>query len=136
MRAKDVIEASANLRQAAAELAELSERLDRPSSSGQVIGALLDSQGSIEQALRELAQWHKETIPGVHFAEDHPESVEGVSAAIKQLDLAAQQADGLHETLSQAYEGNGVVRWFDDVQESLAHPFLPVPVSEDVHGNS
>ncbi|MFJ4170767.1 hypothetical protein ACIPY3_14760 [Paenarthrobacter sp. NPDC089714] len=136
MRAKDVIEASANLRQAAAELAELSERLGSPSSSGQVIGALLDAQGSIEETLRELAQWHKGTIPGVHFAEHHPESAEGVSAVIKQLDRAAQQAGGLRETLSQAYEGSGVVCWFDDVQELPAHPFLPVPVPENVRGSN
>ncbi|YCK79644.1 hypothetical protein M1D89_01005 (plasmid) [Arthrobacter sp. D3-18] len=126
MRAKDAVEASDSLRLAAGELAELSERLDRPSSSGQVLGALMDAQRSIEHALRELAQWHKRTTPGVQFAEHHDESAVGVSIAVEQLDLSVRQAAGLQEMLSRAYEGSGVVRWFDEEQESSAHPILPI----------
>jgi hypothetical protein len=34
---------------------------------------------------------------------------------VAELDPAAQQADGLQQTLSRAYGGNTVVRWFDEV---------------------
>ena len=125
MRAKDVVEASGDLRRAASELAQLSERLDRPSSSGQVLGALLDAQGSIEHALRELAQWHQCAISGAHFAEHHDESISGVSTVVEQLDLAVQQAEGLQQTLSRAYEGSGLVRWFDEEHQSSAQPTFP-----------
>lgn len=125
MRAKDVVEASGSLRRAAGELAELSERFYSPSSSGQVLGALMDAQRSIEHALRELAQWHQCAMSGVHFAEHHDESALGVSLVVEQLDLAVQQAAGLQEILSRAYEGSGVVRWSDEEQQSSAQPILP-----------
>ncbi|MFC8038260.1 hypothetical protein ACFUOZ_02765 [Paenarthrobacter sp. NPDC057355] len=120
-----MVEASGSLRRAAGELAELSGRLDRPSGSGQVLGALMDTQRSIEHVLRELAQWHQGAMPGVHFAEHHDESVSGVSLVVEQLDLAVQQAAAMQETLSLAYEGSGAVRWFDEEQESSAQPVLP-----------
>lgn len=126
MRARDAVEASDSLRLAAGELPELTVRLDRPSSSGQVLGALMDAQRSMEHALRELAEWHKGTLPGVHFPEHHDESAAGVSIVVEQLDLAVQQAAGLQEMLSRAYEGSGVVHWFDEEQESSAHPILPM----------
>ena len=36
--------------------------------------------------------------------------------AVNELELAAQQADSLQETVSRAYSGNAVVRWFDEVE--------------------
>lgn len=126
MGAKDVVEASDSLRHAAGELAEHSERLDRPSSSGQLLGALMEAQRSIEQALRELDQWHECTMPGVHFAEHHDESAVGVSIVVEQLDLAGQQAAELQKMVSRAYKGSGVMRWFDEEQESSADPILPM----------
>ena len=65
-------------------------------------------------------------MPGVHFAEHHDESALGVSTVIQRLNLACQQAAGLQEMLSRAYEGSGMVRWFDEEHESSAHPILPV----------
>jgi hypothetical protein len=125
MSAGDTVGASKRLRQDARQLADVITGLDSPSSSYSLLGDLLDAQRSIEQALRELAEWHRRTIPGVHFAEHHDESAAGVTTAVEQLDLAAQQAEGLQETLSRAYGGSSVVRWFDEEQESSDPPALP-----------
>lgn len=130
MRAKDAVEASESLRQAAGQLADRITRLDSPSSSYHVVGSLLDAQRSIEQALRDLAEWHRRTIPGVHFAEHHNESAVGVSTVVEQLDLAVQQAEGLQETLNRAYGGSSVVRWFDELQGLPDHPIVPLAAPE------
>jgi hypothetical protein len=34
---------------------------------------------------------------------------------VAELDLAAQQAEGLLETMARAYGGNSVVHWFDSI---------------------
>jgi hypothetical protein len=117
MSAGDTVEASKRLRQDAQRLADVVTRLDTPSSSYSLLSDLLDAQRSMEQVMRELVEWHRRTMPGVHFAEHHDESVAGVTTVVEQLDLAVQQAEGLQETLSRAYGGSSVVRWFDEEQE-------------------
>jgi hypothetical protein len=119
-----MVEASKRLRQDARRLADVVTRLDSPSSSYSLLGDLLDVQRSIEQVLRDLAEWHRRTTPGVHFAEHHDESTAGVTTVVEQLDLAVQQAEGLQETLSRAYGGSSVVRWFDE-EEEPDPPALP-----------
>ncbi|MFC9352941.1 hypothetical protein [Arthrobacter sp. NPDC057013] len=110
-------DASARLAAAAKDLARATRRLDQPSDSYAVFGDLLDAQRSLEQVLRQLAEWHRSTVKGVHYADHHEESTLGVMTASEELDLAAQQAEGLNETLSRAYGGTSVVRWFDGDEE-------------------
>jgi hypothetical protein len=130
MSGEKAVEASERLRTDARQLAERTTHLVRPSSSDQILNHLLDTQRSILEALRDLAEWHRRTIPGVHFAEHHDESADGVSVVVEQLDLAAQQAEGLQETLSRAYGASSVVRWFDEEQESPDHPVFPLNTPE------
>ena len=123
--AEDTVRASGRLQHDARQLADVITHLHSPSGSYSLLGDLLDAQRSIGHVLRELAEWHRRTIPGVHFAEHHDESAAGVSTVVEQLDLAAQQAEGLQETLSRAYGGSSMVRWFDEEQESSDPPTLP-----------
>lgn len=117
MNSEDPVDASRRLQEAARQLAHLTRRLGSPSSSYAIMGNLLDAQRSLEQILRQLAEWHRQTTPGVHYRAHHDESALGVMTAVAELDLAAQQADGLQETMSRAYGGSSVVRWFDEAQE-------------------
>lgn len=66
-------------------------------------------------ALGQLAEWHRGTEAGRHFDKGYDSSTLGIMTTVAELDLAVQQADGLQETLSRAYGGNAVVRWFDEV---------------------
>jgi hypothetical protein len=99
--------------EAASQLAHSTRHLDRPSDSYVVLGQILEAQRSIAQTLHQLAEWHRTTAPGLHYAEDHEESALGIMTSVAELDLAAQQAEGLQETLARAYGGNSVVQWFD-----------------------
>ncbi|WP_427134919.1 hypothetical protein [Pseudarthrobacter sp. S9] len=106
--------AAQRMEEAARQLAHSVRDLDSPSDSHPILGSLLDAQRSIEQILRQLADWHRSTSAGTHFSEGHDESTLGIMTAVTELDLAVQQADGLQETIARAYGGNGVVRWFDN----------------------
>jgi hypothetical protein len=107
--------AAGRLSRAARDLMQSAEELDRPSDSYAVLGNVLDSLRSLEVVLGELAEWHRSAEAGRHFDADHDDSTIGIMTTVAELDLAVQQADALQETLSRAYGGNAVVRWFDEV---------------------
>lgn len=104
------------MEEAARQLAHSIRDLDSPSDSNPILGSLLETQRSIEQILRQLAEWHRSTAAGTHFSERHDESTLGIMAAVTELDLASQQADGLQQTIARAYGGNSVVSWFDSTE--------------------
>lgn len=110
----DPTQTAKRLEEAARQLAHAIRSLDHPSASHTVLGNLLDAQRSIEQVLRQLAEWHRATAAGIHFESGHDESTVGIMTAVTELDLAAMQAEGLQETISRAYGGNSVVRWLDE----------------------
>ncbi|MCA4135309.1 hypothetical protein [Arthrobacter sp. M4] len=110
---RDALHSSKRLAEAARELAHAARALEVPSDSDAVLANLVDAQRSIGQVLGQLAEWHRSTMAGRHYAEGHDESRRGVITAVMELDLAVQQADGLKETLTRAHGGNKVVRWFD-----------------------
>lgn len=91
------------------------EDLESPSDSYAILGNVLDAVRSLEVALGELREWHRSAEAGRHFATGHDDSTIGIMTTVSELDLAVQQTDGLQETLSRAYGGNAVVRWFDEV---------------------
>lgn len=104
--------------EAASAMAHSTRQLHRPSDSHAILGQILEAQRSIEQTLRQLAEWHRTTTAGTHYTEDHEESALGIMTSVAELDLAAQQAEGLQETLTRAYGGNSVVQWFDRVDNT------------------
>jgi hypothetical protein len=73
----------------------------------------LDTQRSIAQILRELAEWHRTAVAGTHFERPHDEGARGVMATVAELDLAAQEADALQGTLARAHGSSSVVSWLD-----------------------
>jgi hypothetical protein len=105
--------AAERMAEAANQLAHSTKTIAVPSDSPAILGSILDAQRSLEQALSQLAEWHRLAGPGVHYPEHHEESGLGVMTAVAELDLAAQQAGGLVETVSRAHGGNKVVQWFD-----------------------
>ena len=107
--------ASQRMAEAARQLAHDTRNLETPSESYAILGDLVDTQRSIEQVLSQLAEWHRGTTADRHYSSGHGESALGITTAVTELDLAAQQADGLQETLSRAHGANSVVRWFDEV---------------------
>jgi hypothetical protein len=92
------------------------EELERPADSYSVLGNVLDAVRSLEVALGEMLEWHRSAEAGRHFATGHDDSTIGIMTTVSALDLAVQQTDGLQETLSRAYGGNSVIRWFDEVE--------------------
>ena len=92
--------------EAARQLAHETRNLEVPSDSYAILGDLVDTQRSIEQAIRQLAEWHRSVAPERHYTASHDESTIGIMTAVTELDLAAQQADGLQETLARAHGGN------------------------------
>lgn len=108
-------EAAASYREAARELARACRGLTRPADSRRVLSDLAGAQRSLEQALQALADWHRQTRPGLDYAEGRRgDGVAGVAAVVTELDLAVQQADGLRETLSRAERSSSVVTWFEE----------------------
>ncbi|MHA7297682.1 hypothetical protein [Pseudarthrobacter sp. MDT3-1] len=107
--------AASRLSRAARDLMQNADSLDRPSDSYSILGKVLDSMRSLEMALGQLTEWHRTAESGRHFHEGHDESEIGIMTVVAELDLAVQQADGLQQTISRAYGGNSVVRWFDEV---------------------
>jgi hypothetical protein len=91
------------------------EDLDRPSDSYSILGNVLDAVRSLEASLGQLAEWHRSAEAGRQYDPGHDDSTIGIMTVVAELDLAVQQADGLQQTLSRAYSGNAVVRWFDEV---------------------
>lgn len=106
--------AAERMQEAARYLARSARNLDKPSDSHLILGSLLDTQRSIAQTLRELAEWHRAAAAGTHYSRPHDESARGLMTAVTELDLAAQEADALQETLARAHGGSSVVSWLDD----------------------
>lgn len=106
--------AATRLSRAARDLMQNSHDLDRPSDSHAILGNVLDAMRSLESVLGQLAEWHRSAEAGRHFHEGNDDSAIGIMTAVAELDLAEQQAEGLQETISRAYGGNAVVRWFDE----------------------
>lgn len=113
--------AAERMKEAARYLARSARSLDNPSDGHLVLGSVLDTQRSIALALRELAEWHRAAAAGTHYSRLHDESARGLLTAVAELDLAAQEADALQETLARAYGGSSVVGW-RDAEEPEAVP--------------
>lgn len=105
--------AAQQMQEAARYLARATRNLEAPSDSHAVLGSLLETQGFIAQTIRELAEWHRAAVSGTHYSRPHNESARGVMTAVSELDLAAQEADALQETLSRAHGGSSVVSWLE-----------------------
>jgi hypothetical protein len=112
---RSAYDAALRLSRAARDLMQNADSLDRPSDSYSILGNVLDTMRSLESSLAQLAEWHRSAEPGRHFDGDHDDSTIGMMTTVEELDLAVQQAEGLQETISRAYGGNAVVRWFDEV---------------------
>lgn len=113
--------AAERMKEAARYLARSARNLDNPSDSHTVLGSVLDTQRSIAQTLRELAEWHRAAAGGTQYSRPHDESARGLLTTVTELDLAAQEADALQETLARAYGGSSVVGWLD-AEEPEAFP--------------
>jgi hypothetical protein len=109
------------MQEAARYLARSARNLDAPSDSHRILGSLVDTQGAIAQTLRELAEWHRAAAAGTHYFRPHDESARGLMTAVTELDLAAQEADALQETLARAHGGSSVVNWLD-AEDDTADP--------------
>ena len=105
--------AAQQMQEAARYLARATRNLDTPSDSHQILTSLVETQASIAQTIRELAQWHRTAAAGTHYSRPHNESARGVMTAVSELDLAAQEADALQETLNRAHGGSIVVNWLE-----------------------
>lgn len=105
--------AAERMQEAARYLSRSARNPDKPSDSHRILGSVLDTQKSIARTLRELAEWHREAAAGTHYSRPHDESARGLMTAVTELDLAAQEADALQETLARAYGGSSVVTWLD-----------------------
>jgi hypothetical protein len=105
--------AAQQMQEAARYLARATRNLETPSDIHAILGSLLETQGSIAQTIRELAEWHRAAVAGTHYSRPHNESARGVMTAVSELDLAAQEADALQETLNRAHGGSSVVNWLE-----------------------
>lgn len=105
--------AAERMQEAARYLARATRNLETPSDIHAILGSVLETQVSIAQTIRELAEWHRAAVAGTHYSRPHNESARGVMAAVSELDLAAQEADALQETLNRAYGGSSVVNWLE-----------------------
>lgn len=88
------------------------DTLDRPSDSYAILGNVLDTVRS----WMNWAELHRSSEPSRHFHRGHDDSAIDIMTAVAELALAAQQADGLRETISRAYGGNAVVQWFNEME--------------------
>jgi hypothetical protein len=116
--------AAQKMQEAARYLARATRNLDTPSDIHAILGSVLETQGSIAQTIRELAEWHRAAVAGTHYSRPHNESARGVMTAVSELDLAAQEADALQETLNRAHGGSSVVNWLE-----TPGPETPGPVA-------
>lgn len=111
--------AAQQMQEAARYLARSTRNMNQPSDSHLILGSLLDTQRSIAQILRELAEWHRTAAAGTHYERPHDESERGVMATVAELDLAAQEADALRETLARAHGSSSVVSWLDAADQDI-----------------
>lgn len=126
--------AAQQMQEAARYLARATRTLEAPSDSHAILGSLLETQGSIAQTIRELAEWHRAAVAGTHYARPHNESARGVMTAVSELDLAAQEADALQETLSRAHGGSSVVDWLDSSGPGTGEQDTPEPDAAERNG--
>ena len=114
--------AAQQMQEAARYLARAARNLDTPSDSHEILRSLLETQGSIAQTIRELAEWHRAAAAGTYYSRPHDESARGVMTAVSELDLAAQEADALQETLNRAHGGSSVVDWLETPDAEASEP--------------
>ncbi|MBT2534668.1 MULTISPECIES: hypothetical protein [unclassified Arthrobacter] len=119
--------AAQQMQEAARYLARAARNLDAPSDSHEILRSLQETQGSIAQTIRELAQWHRAAAAGTHYSRPHNESARGVMTAVSELDLAAQEADALQETLNRAHGGSSVVDWLETPDAEATEPETQEP---------
>jgi hypothetical protein len=123
---------NANSRQAeiALELAEVARTLahstrtvPHPSDTYELLGALVDAQAALGQIYAHLGAWHGAAQRGLHF---HGETELGIPDLIgigatekASISLMAATANAMAAAnlVLKAYNSNGDLRWFDEVQE-------------------
>lgn len=102
------------LRQDAEEFEDVAAVIPRPFTSHVVVANLAQTQESLADSLRDLADWHDNASEGTEFEDVDGEGVQGAQNAAERLQEAAELADQLKATLHEALDENGRVRWLDD----------------------
>jgi len=113
------VRAAQRLADAAHDLAVWVQAIPRPSDVEFLLRQLQDTQGNLANALRLLADWHGETVPGVHHAHDGtPGAVANPASRRAELALreAAQYADDATDAVKRALDANELAEWFDEIR--------------------
>ena len=112
-------EAARKLRDEAQRFEQVAATIPRPFTSHNIVGSLAQTQGSLADSLRDLAQWHENAQVGAEFEDSDGEGGLGAKRAAERLQEAALLADRLQDTLHEAMDENGSVRWRDSTDAAL-----------------
>ncbi|WEO76019.1 hypothetical protein BJQ94_11610 [Cryobacterium sp. SO2] len=113
------------LAEAARTLAHSTRTVPRPSDSYELLGALADAQAALGQVYAQLDAWHCAAVDGRHYDGEDERGIPGQPAAgttgtvSVSLRTATAKAMATANLLLKAHNTNGVVRWFDEVKETV-----------------
>lgn len=91
-----------------------------PFDSYTLLGELTATVDDLEQVCRQLGAWHSNVVDGKHYAGEDArgDGVTGTVTAAAELERAAAALDATSAALRAAHSANGVVRWFDAIEEN------------------
>jgi hypothetical protein len=113
------VRAAQRLADAAHDLAVWVRAIPRPSDVEFLLRQLQDTQGNLANALRLLADWHGQVMPGVHHDRGVARSeIENPATRRAELALreAAQYADDATDAISRSLVANELAEWFDEIR--------------------
>ena len=104
---------------AARDLVRSTQKISRPSDVNDVLRRLGSAQRMLTQSYEQLAAWHSQVVPGVHYSGDGESGGSGSPAWIRAefgLHEASHYSANAADALERARSANGVACWFDEIK--------------------
>lgn len=114
------VEVARDLSAQARTLAHSTRNVPAPSDSYTLLGELTATIDDLEQVCRQLGAWHTRAVDGKHYAGEDArgDGATGTVTAAAELTRAAAALTEASSAVRAAHSANGVVRWFDTIEEN------------------
>ncbi|AQP45888.1 hypothetical protein ACWIFB_16390 [Dietzia sp. NPDC055340] len=112
------LEIAAEVEELARTLAHSTRAVPHPIDSYRLLGELGATIDHLAQVIDQLGKWHSRTEDGTHYNGEDGDGTGSAHAAADELTTAANMLRLASSHVGRAHSHNGVVRWYQEPQES------------------
>lgn len=112
------LEIAAEVEELARALAHSTRAVPHPIDSYRLLGELGATIDHLAQVIDQLGKWHSRTEDGTHYDGEDGDGTGSARAAADELTTAANMLRLASSHVHRAHGHNGVVRWYQEPQES------------------